>query len=96
MGASEAAVKAWYHHWVATAYRSLETMLAGGSVQFPYCSGEGPSVADAALVPQMDNARRMGCDLAPYPRLVAVDAHCRKLTAFQQAASEAQPDYPGR
>ncbi|MSO77133.1 MAG: maleylacetoacetate isomerase [Alphaproteobacteria bacterium] len=96
LGATEAQVQAWYRHWVATAYGSLETMLAGRSVQFPFCYGDTPSVADAALVPQMDNTRRLACDLTPYPRLLAVDARCRALAAFQRAASEVQPDYPGR
>jgi len=96
IGATEAQIKTWYDHWVATAYRSLEAMLAARPVQFPFCYGESPGVADAALVPQMDNARRMGCDLTPYPRLVAVDAQCRTLDAFRKAASEVQPDFPGR
>ena len=41
----------------------------------------------------MANARRFDCDLTPYPRLVAVDAHCRNLPAFAAARPEAMPDY---
>jgi glutathione S-transferase len=52
-------------------------------------------LADACLVPQMDNARRFDCDLSQYPHLVAVDAECRKLEAFALAAPAMQPDYPG-
>jgi hypothetical protein len=43
----------------------------------------------------MANARRFGCNVAPYPRLVALDAACSNLPAFAAAAPEAQPDFPG-
>jgi hypothetical protein len=43
----------------------------------------------------MANARRFGCDLSPYPLLVAVDARCAVLEAFRRARPEAQPDFPG-
>ncbi len=59
-----------------------------------FCFGDLPTLADACLVPQIDNARRFACPLAPYPRLVAIDAECRKLDVFQRAAPEAQPDFP--
>jgi len=51
------------------------------------------NLADACLVPPVDNARRFGCDLSAYPRLVAVDAECRSLDAFSRAASHLQPDF---
>lgn len=60
---------------------------------YPLCSVAG--LADACLVPQMDNARRFNCELSPCPRLLAVDAECRTLEAFRQAAPAMQPDYPG-
>ena len=94
LGADEEQVRAWYRHWVAKAFGSLETQLARRQVQFPFCFGDGPGLADACLVPQMDNARRFGCDLSAYPLLVAIDGACRGLDAFIRAAPEAQPDYP--
>jgi glutathione S-transferase len=45
-------------------------------------------------VPQMYNARRFDCDLAPYPRLRAITAHLESLPAFAAALPEAQPDAP--
>ena len=42
------------------------------------------------LVPQVFNARRFSVDLAPYPRLVAIDAACREMPAFAAAAPERQ------
>ena len=48
--------------------------------------------ADILLVPQLTNARRFDCDLDPYPTLVRIDATCRALPAFLEAAPENQPD----
>jgi maleylacetoacetate isomerase len=95
LGADEAQVRAWYHHWVGEALSSLEEQLARQPVRFRFCFGDLPGLADACLVPQMDNARRFNCDLSKYRRLVAVDAECRKLEAFTRAAPAMQPDYPG-
>ena len=92
--ADDAEVLAWYRHWVAQAFSSLEAQLVRRPEPFRFCFGDRPGLAEACLVPQMDNARRFDCDLEPYPRLVAVDAECRKLEAFSRAAPEAQPDYP--
>ncbi len=94
IGADEAQVRAWYHHWAAKALASLEAQLARREKPFPFCFGERPGLAEACLVPQMDNARRFECDLSPYPLLVAIDGACRRLDAFARAAPEAQPDYP--
>lgn len=94
LGADEDAVMAWYNHWLASAFRALEAMLERRPEPFRFCYGDAPGIADACLVPQMDNARRFNCDLTPYPLMVAVDAECRKRDAFTRAAPEAQPDYP--
>jgi maleylpyruvate isomerase len=93
MGQSDAAQLRWYQHWVAVAFTSLETELARRPVPYPFCFEDAPSIADACLVPQMANARRFDCDLAAYPLLVAIDARCRELAAFREAAPVNQPDY---
>lgn len=92
--ADDAEVLAWYRHWVARAFASLEAQIARRPKPFRFCFGDRPGLAEACLIPQMDNARRFDCDLSGYPRLVAVDAECRQLEAFTRAAPEAQPDYP--
>jgi maleylacetoacetate isomerase len=95
IGASAAQIQAWYHHWVAVTFASLEAMLVQRARPSRFCFDDKPTLADACLVPQMDNARRFGCDLAPYPTLVGIDAECRTLAAFQQAAGANQPDFSG-
>jgi maleylpyruvate isomerase len=87
----EAAVSKWYSHWVAEAFAALETFVArwsGGR----YCFGDSLSLADVYLVPQMYNARRFTCDLAPYPTLVQIAAGLEGEPAFARAAPERQPD----
>ncbi|PVY67619.1 maleylacetoacetate isomerase/maleylpyruvate isomerase, partial [Pusillimonas noertemannii] len=92
LGVSDEAKTAWYNHWIAEGFQSLEKMLQRtGSGD--YCVGGQVSLADCCLVPQVANASRMGCDLGAYPRVMAVYEHCNTLPAFQQAAPANQPDF---
>ena len=92
LGVTDAQKTAWYNHWIAEGFTALEALLAqAGSAGF--CFGEQVSLADCCLVPQVANALRMKCDLALYPRVMAVFNHCNTLPAFQQAAPAKQPDY---
>lgn len=83
---------AWYSHWVAEGLAAVEELLQRHG-SGPYCFGAQPSLADCCLVPQVANAQRMGCDLAPYPRVMAVYRHCLAQPAFQAAAPVQQPDF---
>jgi maleylpyruvate isomerase len=58
----------------------------------PFCAGDFPTIADCCLVPQLHSARRFKVDLTPFPRLVAIEARCAALPAFQRAHADAQPD----
>lgn len=58
----------------------------------PFAVGDAPSFADLCLVPQLYGARRFGVDLAPYPRLCAIEAACAALPAFAAAHPDRQPD----
>lgn len=87
----------WYRHWIQEGFGALETMLgetmpgadAGAGA---YCLGQGPTIADVCLIPQVYNARRFGCDLRDFPHIEAIEAQCLTLPAFRQAAPEAQAD----
>jgi maleylpyruvate isomerase len=78
----------WYKHWVLEGFTALETMLMPG----PYACGSKVTVADLCLVPQVANARRFKVPLNAFPKIVAVDAACLKLPAFDKARPENQPD----
>jgi maleylacetoacetate isomerase len=88
MGQDQARIDAWYHHWIVTGFNALEAMLGPG----PYCYGGDVTLADICLVPQVFNARRLSVPLDKYPKIVAIDAACAKLPAFDKARPEKQPD----
>lgn len=86
-GADEAAIKHWYQDWILRGFAALETM-AQELEPAPFLFGDSPGIAEIALVPQVANAHRFETDLSAFPRLVALDAACRSLPAFQKAAPE--------
>lgn len=90
-GADQAATDGFAGHWIAEGFRALEQGVDGGAYMF----GDAVTIADVCLVPQMANARRFGVDLAPFPKLVAVDAALREMPAFAAARPEVQPDATG-
>jgi len=92
LGVSDAQKDSWYRHWIAEGMAAVETLLTRAVPQGDYCFGASPTLADCCLIPQMTNARRMGCDLSAYPRALAIYAHCSAQPAFAQAAPNAQPD----
>ena len=88
LGQSEGQVNAWYQHWIADGLAKLEAGL--GKSRF--CYGDTPSMADCCLVPQIFNAKRYNCELAPYPNTMRVFDTCMKLEAFDRAQPSKQPD----
>ncbi len=88
MGQEQSAIDAWYHHWIITGFEALEAMIEAG----PYAVGAQPTLADICLVPQVFNARRLKVPLQRFPKIVAVDAACMALSAFDRARPENQPD----
>lgn len=89
---SEQAKNTWYRHWVEQGLLAVEALLASHSGTGGYCHGEQPTFADLCLVPQVANARRFGCDLSAMPTILRIDESCAELLAFQNAASDHQPD----
>ena len=87
-----AVVDAWCRHWIAEGFHGLEELAGRFSGSGRHLHGERVTLADVCLVPQMYNARRFGCDLAAFPRLVAIDAALAALPAFAAARPELQPD----
>jgi len=88
LGHDQAAADAWYAHWVREGFDAIEALIEPG----PYACGPRVTLADLYLVPQVFNARRFNVSLDAYPKIVAVDAACARLRAFQDAAPERQPD----
>jgi maleylacetoacetate isomerase len=85
LGLNEQTKDRWIATWIAQGFEALEAMAGDGT----YLGGDTPSIADCCLVPQMYNARRFEVPLDDYPRLVAIDAACLELEAFQKAHPDA-------
>jgi maleylacetoacetate isomerase len=81
-------IDAWYHHWVTEGFKAIEAMISPG----PYAFGAQVTLADLCLVPQVFNARRLKVPLDAFTKIVAADAACLKLAAFDKARPENQPD----
>jgi maleylpyruvate isomerase len=79
---------AWYRHWVAVGFDALERWLVRDAATGRFCHGNSPTLADICLVPQVFNARRFAVDMNSYPRILAIDAACRELAAFQSAVPD--------
>jgi len=92
--ASEAQRQTWTRHWIETGFDALEAMLVGNPGTGAFCEGDAPSMADICLVPQVYNAHRFSLDMTKYPTLARIDAACRELNAFRDAAPEVQADAP--
>lgn len=94
LGTGEAGVESWTGHWLSEGFAALEATLANRPADWLYCFGDAPGWADLHLIPQLANGRRLGCDVTPYRRLLAIEARCVGLDAFARARPEAQVDAP--
>jgi maleylacetoacetate isomerase len=88
LGQEQAAIDAWYVHWIVEGFDALEKLIGQG----PFAFGPRPTLADVYLVPQVANARRLKISLDRWPRIAAADAACAGLEPFAAAAPERQPD----
>ena len=81
----------WYRHWITEGFDALEKMLTSRG-SGPFCYGEQPTLADVCLVPQIANALRFRCEMAGYPRIMAIYERCMTLEAFDAAQPSKQAD----
>jgi glutathione S-transferase len=95
LGTGDDGVARWTGHWLREGFAALEATLANRPTDWPYCFGDAPGWADLHLIPQLANGRRLGCDVTPYRRLLAIEARCVGLDAFARARPEVQVDAPG-
>jgi maleylacetoacetate isomerase len=91
LGHTQEEVDAWYRHWIADGLAKLEAELEKPGTG-RYSHGDAASMADCCLVPQIFNAKRFQCDLAPFPAVMRVFETCMQLDAFDRAQPGKQPD----
>jgi len=85
-------VNRWAQHWIELGLAALEQMINAPTARGTFCFGDTPTLADICLVPQLGNARRFGCDLSRYPKILSVEKACIVIPAFADAAPDKQPD----
>ena len=95
IGVDDAARTAWSQHWIATGFDAIEARLAELDAA-PFAFGDQPTLADICIVPQVFNARRFGLDLAPYPRIRAIDAAAARRALSDAWARQRRRGRPGR
>ena len=84
--------KVWYPHWIAEGFKALEAHLARDSETGTFAHGDTPGLVDICIVPQVFNAQRYECDLAPFPTVTRIFDACMALDAFDDAQPSKQPD----
>ena len=90
LGVSEDAKTHWYHHWIQLGFDALEQQMVKGA----YTAGDGLSMADVYLVPQVFNALRFDMAMNPYPKIMSVFERCNEQDAFIKAHPDNQEDNP--
>ncbi|MFL6760070.1 maleylacetoacetate isomerase [Sphingomonas sp.] len=88
LGHSQEEVDSWYRHWISEGLPAVEVQARALSGAFMF--GDGPTVADICLVPQLYNARRFDVRLDDYPTLLRAEENANKLDAFAAAHPDRQ------
>jgi len=92
LGHDDAAIAAWFNHWIAEGFAALEGLLGADPRTGAFCHGDTPGLADIALVPQVVNSERYRLDLGPYPTIARIYRTCMELEPFRAAHPQHQPD----
>jgi maleylacetoacetate isomerase len=92
MGLSDVKKEEWVNHWLTTGFDAVERMLPDKE---GWAIGDGPTLADCCIVPQVANALRSSYSMDAYPKIWRVYEHCQNNPAFSAAAPNVQPDYVG-
>jgi maleylpyruvate isomerase len=87
----EAARTQWSHEWMKRGFTAVEARPSSSNAG-DYCDGDGPTMADCCLIPQVFNALRVNCPLESFPNIRRIYEKCMSSEAFQIAAPGRQID----
>ncbi len=76
---------AWMDKWLTAGLDPIEARLAREPQTGRFIHGDQPTMADACLVPQLNNARSSGRDLSSWPHILRIAENCDRLPAFANA-----------
>ena len=85
----------WPGFWIQEGLLSLEQKVKENTESL-FAVGGSLTAAELFIIPQLYNARRFNVDLKNFPRLLAIEELCHRLSAFKKAHPDAQPDSPSR
>lgn len=86
-------VSAWARRWIEPGFAALDAMVKDSPGAGDWCWGDGPTLADCCLIPQIHAAvTRYGVDMSAYPRLSRIDAIASMHPAFEAAHPLNQSD----
>jgi maleylacetoacetate isomerase len=92
LGVDEAQRQDWSRHWIRLGLTAFERQLQADGASGRCCHADEPTLADCCLIPQVFNALRLDCPLAPWPLVRGIYEHCTALEPFLRAAPAAQRD----
>ncbi len=84
--------KSWAAPFIQRGLKAMEERVS--RIAKTFATGDAPTVADIAIVPQLYSARRFGVDVAAYPTLQRIEGNCIAVDAFRSAHPDQQPDAP--
>lgn len=87
-GHSEPEVAEWIGTWIGNGLAAIEHLIGDDG----YCFGDGPTLADVYLVPQLYAARRFAVPLDQFPKIRRAESIALDHPAFRAAHPAAQPD----
>ncbi|KAL1408017.1 hypothetical protein Q8F55_004814 [Vanrija albida] len=90
--AGDEAAMPWAREWCEAGMGALEAILAKTAGEYAY--GDGLTLADVALAPQMHSCIRFGVKLEDYPTAHRVFTRVSALPEFVSADWRHQPDTP--
>jgi maleylacetoacetate isomerase len=74
----------WMQHFISLGLAGFEGLLAQGPAG-AYCHGDGVTLADICLVPQIYNARRWNVNIGSFPKTADISARLVSLESFAAA-----------
>jgi maleylacetoacetate isomerase/maleylpyruvate isomerase len=84
------AIDDWVQRWINDGFSALESMVARHGAGYAF--GDGPTMADCLIVPQVYNARRFKVDLSPFPAIIGAADQAAEHPAIAAAHPNNQPD----
>jgi maleylacetoacetate isomerase len=77
----------WQKLFISSGFDAVERMLTAPQTG-QFCHGDGVTMADLCLMPQVYNARRVGLDVASWPTIARIVANLEDIPAVAAALPE--------